>query len=918
MDATTPNPHCGTSGRNASPVTQLRRHPLDRIFAPRSIAILGASETPCSVGRAVVENLQCFEGPIYFVNPNHQEVFGAATFSSVQDVMAPIDLAVIAVPAGAVVETIRQCAAVRVGGAVILSAGFKERGRAGAALEQEVLAEARKANLRIVGPNCLGVMIPHGKLNATFAATMGRPGSVAFLSQSGALCTAVLDWSLSENVGFSAFVSVGSMLDVGWGDLITYFGDDPHTMSIVCYMESIGDARNFLSAAREVALTKPIIVLKVGRTKAGTKAAVSHTGSLTGSDAVVDTALRRVGALRVANIEELFDMAKVLGKQPRPRGPRLAIVTNAGGPGALAADALVMGGGKIAELSSDSIESLNALLPNYWSHGNPIDLLGDATPERYGQAIEVALHDPATDGVLVVLTPQAMTDAVATAERLRAMARTVEKPILASWMGGSTVHYSEAILNDAGIPTFKYPDRAARAFELMWRHTENLRSLYETPTLCSPFAPCDVNRTDRVRTLLGKARLAQRTLLTEVESKEILSAYGIPCIETHVAFTEDEAVRHAEQLGFPVVLKLFSETLTHKSDMGGVQLNLCDAAAVRRAWKSIHDSVAEKAGKQHFLGVTVQPMIFSDGYELILGSSVDSQFGPVLLFGAGGQLTEIFKDTALSLPPLNTTLARQVIKQTQIHSALCGVRGRPAIDLDALTAVLVRFSQLVAEQLWIAEIDINPLLVSADRIVALDARVVLHGDVTEERELPKLAIRPYPTQYVRPVQLKDSTLVVIRPIRPEDESLMVEFHRGLSDRSVYHRYFSPLKLEQRITHERLSRICFVDYDREMALVAEKSDAANGQRVILGVGRLSKLHGTDEAEFALLIADEWQGRGLGTELLASLVRVAREEGWHRLSARILPDNHSMQSVARRTGFSLHTDSDTHESYAELNL
>jgi acetyltransferase len=917
MDATTTN-HRGVPSRNASPGTQPRRHPLDCIFAPRSIAILGASETACSVGRAVVENLQHFEGTIYFVNPNHRKVFGVAAFSGVQDVVEPVDLAVIAVPAKAVVETIRQCAAARVGGAVILSAGFKERGRGGAALEQEILAEARKANLRIIGPNCLGVMIPHGRLNATFAATMGRPGSVAFLSQSGALCTAVLDWSLSENVGFSAFVSVGSMLDVGWGDLITYFGDDPHTKSIVCYMESIGDARNFLSAAREVALTKPIIVLKVGRTKAGTKAAVSHTGSLTGSDAVVDAALRRVGVLRVASIEELFDMAKVLGKQPRPRGSRLAIVTNAGGPGALAADALVMGGGKIAELSSGSIESLNALLPSYWSQGNPIDVLGDATPERYGKAIEVALHDPATDGVLVVLTPQAMTDAAATAERLRDLARTVDKPILASWMGGSTVHYGEAILNDAGIPTFKYPDRAARAFELMWRHTENLRSLYETPTLGSPFAPRDVTRTDHVRMLLRKARLAQRTLLTEVESKEILTAYGIPCTETHVAFTEDDAVLQAEHLGFPVVLKLFSETLTHKSDVGGVHLDLCDAAAVRRAWKSIHDSVAEKAGRQHFLGVTVQPMIVSDGYEVILGSGVDSQFGPVLLFGAGGRLTEIFKDTALSLPPLNSTLARHVIKQTQIYSALRGVRGRPAVDLDTLVAVLVRFSQLVAEQPWIAEIDINPLLVSADRILALDARVVLHGDVTEERELPKLAIRPYPTQYVWPGQLKDGTLVIARPIRPEDESLMVEFHRSLSDRSVYHRYFSPLRLEQRIAHERLSRICFVDYDREMALVAEKSDPAGGQRVILGVGRLSRLHGTNEAEFALLIADEWQGRGLGTRLLELLVRVARAEGLQRLSARILPDNHPMQSIARRTGFSLHTDRDTHESYAELNL
>ena len=917
MNTTARHPHVHHLRNETKIPPQRRRARLDHIFAPESIAVIGASEKTGTVGHALVENLRCFKGATYYVNPNQRQLLGATSFASITDIRQPVDLAVIAVPASVVPQTIRDCAKARVGGVVIISAGFKECGPAGAALENDVLTEARHGGLRIVGPNCLGVMMPHSCLNATFAANMAAPGNVAFLSQSGALCTAVLDWSLQENVGFSAFVSVGSMLDVGWGDLLTYFGDDPHTKSIVCYMESIGDARSFLSAAREVALTKPIIVLKVGRTSAGTKAAVSHTGALTGSDAVVDAALRRVGALRVANIEELFDMAEVLAKQPRPRGPRLAIVTNAGGPAALAADALVAGGGAIAELSTTSSDSLNRLLPPHWSHGNPIDVLGDATPERFAKAVEIAMADPGTDGALVVLTPQAMTDASTTAERLRAFANTRNKPILASWMGGAAVQGGEAILNSAGIPTFTYPDRAARAFELMWRHTENLRLLYETPTLCRDIPACDAQAFGTVETMIHKARLAGRTLLTEVESKQILEAYGIRSVETHVAFTEEDAVHRAEQLGFPVVLKLFSETLTHKSDVGGIQLNLCDSDAVRRAWKAIHDSVAEKAGKQHFLGVSVERMIKATGFELILGSSVDPQFGPVLLFGAGGQFVHVFNDAVIGLPPLNTTLAHRLIEQTRVNAALRGLRGQPGVNLDLLAETLVRFSQLVAEQRWIAEIDINPLLASAERIMALDARIVLHN-VGEESELPKLAIRPYPTQYITPWKLKDKTAVTIRPIRPEDEPLMVDFHRKLSDRTVYLRYFSPLKLDQRIAHERLSRICFIDYDREMVFVVERAAEQGGASSILGVGRLSKLHGTNAAEFALVVADEWQGHGMGRELLHLVIRVARDEGLDRLTATILSDNRAMQSLARQAGFTVRSDSETHDLHAELKL
>ena len=574
---------------------EARRHPLDPLFAPKTVTLIGASEKPGSVGRALAENLGLYGGTTFLVNPNHGEVLGTKTFPDIAAVPEKVDLAVIATPAPTVPGIIRECVKSNVRAAIIISAGFRECGYAGVELEQQVLAEARRGRLRLIGPNCLGVMVPQLRLNATFAAGLAEAGNVAFLSQSGALCSAVLDWSLRENVGFSAFVSVGSMLDVGWGDLITYFGDDPHTKSIVCYMESVGDARSFLSAAREVALTKPIIVLKVGHTEAAAKAAASHTGALTGSDTVLDAAFRRAGVLRVNTIGEMFNMAELLAKQPRPRGPRLAINTNAGGPGALATDMLIANGARLAPLSADSISALNQFLPAHWSHGNPIDLLGDADAARYARAVELAAIDEATDGVLVILTPQAMTDAKVTAEALKPFAKLDGKPILASWMGGAAVDAGKGVLNAAGIPTFDYPDTAARAFTLMWRYSDNLRSHYETP-LPLPASETSAANREAAGKLIQAARKAGRTLLTEVESKQLLSAYGIPTVETHVAFTEDDAVKWAEKLGFPVAVKLFSETLTHKSDVGGVKLDLRNATAVRHAWKQIHTSVCEKAG----------------------------------------------------------------------------------------------------------------------------------------------------------------------------------------------------------------------------------------------------------------------------------------------------------------------------------
>jgi acetyltransferase len=881
---------------SSADVLEGARHPLEVFFAPRNVAVVGASERPGSVGRTVLWNLLTnpFGGTVFPVNPNRASVLGLRTFPSVASVPEPIDLAVVVTPAPTVPATIRECAAAGIRGAIVISAGFKESGAEGARLEMEILEIARAAQMRIVGPNCLGMMCPFTGLNATFAGAMAHKGDVAFLSQSGALQTAILDWSLQVNVGFSAFASLGSMIDVGWGDLIDYLDGDGRTKSILIYMESIGDARAFLSASREVALRKPIIVIKGGRTAQAARAAASHTGTLVGSDEVFTAAFRRTGVLRVDSIEDLFNMADTLGKQPRPKGRRLTILTNAGGPGVLATDALVSGNGELTTLSPGSVAKLDAFLPPQWSRGNPVDILGDADPERYAKAMEVAGDEKESDGLLVILTPQDRTAATSTADRLRQYAhKYFDKPVLASWMGGTETAAGRRILSDAGIPTFQYPDTAARVFNYMWKYTYNLRGLYETPTLAEEAAGAH----ERAGEIVQASRRAGRTLLTELEAMGVLQAYGIPTVETRAAASAEEAVREADALGHPVVLKLHSRTITHKSEVGGVRLDLRDAREVRDAFAAIRDGVRAA----DFEGVTVQPMIRAGGYELIVGSSIDPQFGPVLLFGTGGVLLDVFQDRSLALPPLNSTLARRMMEQTRIYSVLGGVRGRAPVDVSGLEKLLVRFSQLVVEQRAIKEIDINPLLASPERLIALDARIVLHGSDVADDELPVSAIRPYPTKYIGMASLRTGEVVRIRPIRPEDEPKMVRFHQTLSESSVYSRYAGMLKLDTRVAHERLARISFLDYDRQMALVAEYAQPGESSPEIVAVARLMRLPSRGDAEFALLVSDAVQGQGLGRALLTRLFDVGRDWGLKRIVAEILPDNVRMRSVCANLGF-----------------
>jgi acetyltransferase len=877
------------------------QHPLHSFFCPKSVAIIGAKEQEGSVGRTLLANMMAsFKGKIYPVNPKYPKVLGMTAYPKIQEVPDSVDLAIIVTPAALIPELIDDCAAAHVKAVIIISAGFKETGEKGLKLEEEVLKRAKAGGIRVIGPNCLGLMNPSVGLNATFAASMALEGQLAFISQSGALCTAVLDWSLKEHVGFSAFVSIGSMADIQWADLIDYFANDPKTHSILIYMETVGDARTFLSAARSATFSKPIILIKPGRTEAAAKAAASHTGSLAGADDVFDAAIRRGGVLRVNEIDDLFNMADVLGKQPVPKGPRLAIVTNAGGPAVLATDATMIYGAEMAELQAATMEKLNTFLPDAWSHNNPVDILGDAGADRYAKAVEEVSKDSQVDGILIILTPQDMTDSTATAEALKTAKERFQKPVLASWMGASFVEKGIEILNRAKIPTFSYPDSAAKTFALMWMQSDRNKLLYETPTVVDEEEDFSLGIVKEVKHSLEALKKENRTLLTEAESKKVLSAYGIPVVQTVIAKNKEEAIVAAEKMGYPIVLKLHSETITHKSDVGGVKLNIRNKEGLLTCYQEIEGSVTRLCGKEHFQGVTVQQMVsLSDGYEIIIGSIVDPQFGPVVLFGTGGQLVEVFKDRAIGIPPFTTTLADRLMQRTKIYEALHGVRGKKSVDLKKLEEILIRFSRMIVEQPRILECDINPLIVSSDQIIALDARFVLHDWKLSNAELPKPAIRPYPIEYISTVKVKNGTLLTIRPIRPEDEPLLISFHEELSHETIRSRYFEFMSLEERTAHERLIQICHSDYDREITLVAKTEGH------IVGIARYSKVYGTPNVELKLTIIDRFQHLGLGTKMLEKIIAIATEEKIAKISVNILNENGAMIHLCKKFGFKMHS-------------
>lgn len=885
---------------------------MEKIFDPKTIAVIGASNREGTVGYALIKNLigSGFKGTVYPINFKNKSIYGVRSYPSLKDTRDNIDLAVIATPAQTVPDIIKECGEYGVGGIVVISAGFMEAGEKGQEMGNYIREMAEKYNMRIIGPNCLGFIKPSIKLNVSFANKMAKPGKIAFISQSGALCTAILDWSVEQNVGFSHFVSIGSMVDVGFHDLIDYFGQDPNTNSIVIYMESLTHARKFLSAARAFARTKPIIVLKAGKSDAGAKVALSHTGTLAGNDSAFDAAFKRAGIISVDTIEELFNAAQALAMQPRPQGNRLSIVTNAGGPGVLATDHLIKLGGRLAELSDQTLGKLNEALPPMWSHGNPVDVLGDAGDDRYGVAAKVCLEDPDVDGLLVVLTPQAMTDAAAIAKEIVSIAKKTKKPVLASWMGEADVREGRDILEEGNIPVFRIPENAVKTFMNMYKYTRSIESLYETPaTIPQQFKP-DIEKNKK---LLDGIIQEKRYVLTEDEAKTLLKNYEIPVTRNIVAKSADDAAAKAADIGFPVVMKIASPDITHKTDTGGVVLNITSKKEASATYKKIVDAAKKAKPNADITGVLIEEMV-SKKYEIIIGSKKDPIFGPIIVFGMGGVAVEVFKDLNVGLPPLNMALAMRLIEETKIYRLLKGYRGMEGTDIKAIQFLLYKFAYLVMDFPEIKEIDINPFVVDEEGGVVIDAKVILDEKIAGKAIKPysHLVISPYPKEYTYDFKLNNGKNVIIRPIRPEDEPLEEEMFSKFSRQTQYYRFFGYIG---DVTHETLIRYTQIDYDRELALIAEVTE--EGKKMMAGVVRLVADTNNESAEFAIVVADEWQGLGLGNEFTDLLLSIAKEKGIKRVYATVLQANTTMLHMFRKRKFNIKS-LDYETSFAEMAL
>lgn len=881
-------------------------HQLDGFFNPQRIALIGVTVNPNSVGGKILGNLvgSGYLGVVYPVNPAVEAVMGIPCYPGLRSLPRTPDLGILCGPAAEVPGLVRECGEAGLRSLVIVSSGFRETGPEGRALEERVLAEAaRFEGLRILGPNCLGLIVPGRRLNASFAADSPRPGQIAFLSQSGALGTSVLDWAIREKIGFSAFVSLGNSADVDFADLIDYFGEDEKTRSIILYIESLKNARRFMTAARAFARSKPIIVYKAGRFPESSEAAASHTGALASEDAVYDAAFQRAGLARVFDIGEIFDVAELLGRRQIPKGDRLGIVTNGGGPGVMAVDALIAAGGGLAVFSEDTKAGLDETLPPAGSHDNPVDVLGDAKSKLVAKATARVLADPGVDAVLVIITPQAMTNPSAIAREIGALAAGSAKPILAAWLGGESVAEGLRILTDAGIPAYDTPERAVRAFMTLVSYARNLGILYETPKEVPVEFSADRNtRRERVCAFFEPGT----EMLGEEASKSVLEAYGIPASRPAPAGSAEEAVREAERMGYPVVLKIQSPDISHKTDVGGVVLDLGDAAQVRAAFGRVTASAAAARPSARLEGVTVQPMIRAkDAVELILGAKRDPTFGSVMMAGLGGTTAELFGDRALGFPPLNERLARRMLESLKVWPLLCGYRGRPALAVDRLIETMIRLSYLVADHPEIKELDINPLLVSKDAVVALDARIAVDRGAGGAAADPfaHLALRPYPEHYEKDVLLEDGSTVRLRPIKPEDEPLWLALLSGCSKESIYSRFRYFFHWE---SHDVAARYCYIDYDRELAIVAEEGEGP--ARRLTGVGRLVADPMKTSAEYAVLVGDAWQDKGLGGALTDHCLDIARDWGAREITAVTTTDNPRMIAVFRKRGFSIRVDAD----------
>ena len=891
---------------------------INLFFDPKSVVLFGATDRTGSVGLTTLNNLLSSQDKrkVYIVHPKHEQIMDVKCYPTLSALPEIPELAIIATGAEIVPDIVEDCGKTGIKAVIIISSGFKESGEKGQDRESKIIEYAKKYGMRIMGPNCLGTIRPSSGLNATFARKGTKPGKIAFLSQSGALGTSVLDWAVSRDIGFSAFVSLGSMLDIDFGDLIDFFGVDPQTKSIIIYLESLGNnlenARKFMSAVRGFARNKPIIVIKAGKFQESRQAAKSHTGAMVGEDSYYNAVFDRAGVVRVDEIGDLFDCASILDTAILPKGQNVAIITNAGGPAVLTTDALIGREGKLAPLGEATIKSLNQVLPAYWSKSNPIDILGDASVERYISAIDVVLKDPEVHGVVIIYTPQGVATAVDLARAISKTAKKSTKPILTAMMGSKEVEKARQVFYDNKVPTYEFPEEAIKTYMYMYHYARNLENLYETPEDMALDVGTPKNH---LKLLIRNAARAGRLVLSEDDSKKFLNTYRINVTLPHFAADANAAASAASGMGYPVVMKIQSPDISHKSDVGGVQLNLQTPEAVRKAFQEMTDAIQLNIPGARIEGVTVQQMVTTYDYELIIGSKKDPTLGPVIIFGQGGTETEFYKDVAIGLPPLNQRLARMLIERTNVYNMLSkGFRKKPAVNLRLLDETLIRLSNMIVDFPEIKELDINPLVVSGDRVIALDARIIIDENTvkTEQSEFSHLIISPYPTRYIQPWLCRDGRSVLLRPIRPEDEPLEHELIAGLSPESSRFRFFYIIK---DISHEMLSRFCNIDYSREIAIIAEST--TGGKRRNVGVGRLVIQPGTAIGEFATLVADDFQEVGLGHKLTDMLIGIAQERGLKNLYGVILKDNAKMVGLARSLGFTIEAvDADEYRASIEF--
>ncbi|MBS3812697.1 bifunctional acetate--CoA ligase family protein/GNAT family N-acetyltransferase, partial [Candidatus Bipolaricaulota bacterium] len=870
---------------------------LDKIFKPESVAVIGASEKEGSVGATLMKNIvEGFDGEIYPVNLNRDSVMDIEAASNVKEINADVDLAVIATPAKTVPGIVGECGEAGIEAGIVISAGFSETGNEGKKIEEDLNKARKKYNMRILGPNCLGAIRPGTNLNLTFLRKNPDVGNVAFLSQSGAMGSAILDWSTEAKVGFSSFVSVGNMMDIDFGDLIDYFGQDPKTSSIIMYMEAVKDAENFLSAARGFARTKPILVIKAGKYSKSAEAVASHTGSLAGADEVYNAAFKRVGVTRVDDVDDLFSSSETLSKQELPEGPNIAVITNAGGPGIMTTDAILDWDGEIADLSAETTSKLNEFLPAHASKKNPVDVLGDADVERYEKSIKACLNDPNVDGAIVIYAPQGEATAEDAAKAVAHVSKDIDKPIVTSFMGGAEVEGGRKLLREKHVPTRPTPEQAISSYMYMYRYARNLELLYETPEEL----PVDSQPPHHhLKAMVRKLLKTGRTTLSEIEAKKFLETYDIPISKTKIAESAREASNIAYDMGYPVVLKIYSHDITHKTDVGGVELNLQNKEEVEQAYERIVRRAKNRKPSAEILGVSVQKMVSGISCELILGSKKDPLFGSTILFGRGGTGVELYRDTAAGFPPLNQVLAHRLMEDTKIYQMLKGFRGSQGANIRELEKLLVRFSQLIVDFPEISEIDINPMAVVDGSFKALDARIILDEDYREDEVTDPhehLAIEPYPRRYIEDWRLSDGREVSLRPIRPEDEPLEFELFDSFSDKTWRQRFFGP---RTEITHREMTRYTNIDYRREMAIVGILEEENDSK--MIGVGRLIIGPDKDTGEYAVVVGDPWQRLGLGEKLTDSLIGVAEEKKLSTIYATILKSNKPMLSLARKMGF-----------------